>query len=150
MWRRATTPWTSTAPYTVAIRAVNGNPSQKSAWRSTPRINPLVGIPEMPEYTRTDGQISLSWKPDHWATGYDVYCDTYTPNVPHNPDYTLCATLSNVDRTDASHGVTITSWTDDGTDYSIDNTSIYDITVFSKDTWTRAGRYVPLIHPVQP
>ena len=67
--------------------------------------------------------------------------------MTYDPDYTLCATLSNVDRTAATHGVTITTWTDDGTNYSIDNTSIYDIQITSKNQYGRVGVYVPLIYP---
>ena len=138
----------STRSYVLFIRAVNADPSQASAWVSTPPIRPLEPVDyETIAYTRTDSQITLSWTPYYWTTGYEIDCDTYTPNVPYDPDYTVCATLSNVDRTDASHGVTISTWTDDGTDYAIDNTSIYDIQITSTNEWGRRGIYVPLIHP---
>ena len=137
----------SSRTYTLSIRAVTSDPRQGSAWVDTQLIRPLEPVDsDTITYTRTDGQLSLSWTPYHWTTDYEIECDTYTAG--EDPDYTLCATLSNVDNTDASHGVTITTWTDDGTNYSIDNTSIYDIQITSKNQWGRRGIYVPLIQPL--
>ena len=132
-------------PYTVSIRAVNADPSQASPWTTPVHINPVIAELANLTATRTDGQIMLSWSPNVWTTGYDIYCDTYTSGA--TPSYTLCATLTSQDDTAASHGVTISTWTAGGTDYSIDNTSIYDINIYSKNQYGRAGWLVPLIYP---
>ena len=133
-------------PYTVSIRAVNATPADASAWVNTPTMHPV--FPHLNDFTvtRTDGQITLSWSPNFWTTGYEIDCAAAVSGQP--AAYTRCATLTNQDDTAATHGVTITNWTADSTDYSIDNTSIYDLQIFSTNTWSRARWLPPLIHPV--
>ena len=73
--------------YTVAIRAVNANPSQASDWVSTQIIRPIFPALRNFTWTRTDNQITMSWTPNPWTTGYKVYCDNYTSGGTYNPSY---------------------------------------------------------------
>ena len=132
-------------PMVLAIRAVNADPAQASAWVNTPVIRPVRAKLDDFTSTRTDGRVTLSWTPNPSTTGYEVYCDTYTAGEA--ADYTLCATLSNVDSTASSHRVTITSWTAGGTDYSIDNTSVLDIVIDSTNAWDKGRFEAPFINP---
>ena len=75
--------------------------------------------------TRTDGQITLSWTPNPWTTGYEIDCAVL------GSSYTRCATLSNQDHSATEHSVTISTWTAGGTNYAIDDSSIYDIRICS-------------------
>ena len=134
--------------YTVAIRAVNNNPAQASEWVNTPTLRPVSPWLRDLTVTRTDGQIALSWTPNFWTTDYDIYCHQYTPGATYNPDYTLCATLTDQDDTASSHSVTISTWTADGTNYSIDNNKVVDLAIDSKNTWTKARYLLPLIDPL--
>ena len=95
--------------------------------------------------TRTDSQIVLSWDPNPWTTGYEIYCGEHNPP---STTYTLCATLTNQDDTAARHSVTLTSWTAGGTNYSINNTSTYRVSIVSTNKWTSAGWFAPLIYPI--
>ena len=132
--------------YTVAIRAVNANPSQASDWVRTEIIRPIFGYLRNLTVARTDGQITLSWTPNPWTTGYEIHCDDYTSGGTYSPTYTRCATLTNQDHNDASHSVTLTSWTAGGTSYSIDNTSTWDIKIVSTNSTGRAEDLAPLIY----
>ena len=133
-------------PVVLAIRAVNNTPADASAWANTPIIRSVFPKLDDLTVTRTDGQVSMSWTPDRFTTGYEVYCDNYTAG--EEADYTLCATLTDQDDTDDTHSVTITNWTAGGTDYSIDNTSILDIAIDSTNAWSKGRSLVPFIHPV--
>ena len=130
----------------VAIRAVNANPADASAWATTPIIRNV--LPDLSNFTatRTDDQLSMSWTPNKWTTGYKVYCDTYTAG--QTPSYTLCATLTNQDDTAASHSVTITKSGGTHDWPALDNTSILDLAIDSTNGWD-TGRFVaPLIYPI--
>ena len=127
--------------YAVSIRAVSATPSEASAWAPSASIKPLN--PQLSDltHTRTDGQIALSWTPNPWTTGYEIDCAVL------GSSYTRCATLTNQDHSDAEHSVTISTWTAGGTNYSIDNSSIYDIRICSANTWGYGCHLAPLINP---
>ena len=132
--------------YLMSIRAVNANPSDASVWVHTPDIHPV--FPRLDDFTatRTDGQVTLSWTPNFWTTGYDIYCDNYTSG--EDSDYTLCATLTNQDDTAASHSVTITKSGGTHNWSAFDDAGIIDIAIDSKNTWSKARWLPPLINPV--
>ena len=132
--------------YMLAVRAVNADPSQASAWATTPTITPVVAKLDNLTYTRTDGQVTLSWRPNQWATGYEVHCDAYTSGEAS--DYTLCATLSNVDGGAASHSVTITKSGGTHNWSALDDASTLDIAIDSTNAWGKARFLAPLIYPV--
>ena len=133
--------------YTVAIRAVNAQPNQASDWVSTQIIRPIFPALRGVTGTRTDGQITLSWTPNPWTTGYNVYCDNYTPGGTYNPSYTLCATLTGQDHNDSQHSVTITKSGGTHNWSSLDDTSLLDIAIDSTNA-TGSGRWLaPLIAP---
>ena len=128
---------------------MNANPDDASPWVNADIIRPL--FPILPNFTytrRAAGQITMSWTPKYWTTGYEFDCATYDPaQTPHTPSYTRCATLINQDDTAAQHSVTISTWTDDGKSYSIDDTKIYDIRICSTNATGRYCWLVPLIAP---
>ncbi len=130
--------------YMVAIRAVNSNPADASPWVNSEIIRPISGQLRSLTYTRTNGQIVLSWAPNPWTTGYTIYCGTYdATQSPYVAPTTVCATLTSQDDTAARHSVTLTSWTGGG----IDNTSTWDIQIVSTNKWGSDGMYAPLIAP---
>ena len=133
--------------YMVSIRAVNDEPTQASAWVTTPSLRPASPQLENFTVTRAAGQVTLSWTPNFWTTGYEIDCAAAVSGQP--AAYTRCATLTDQVDTDAVHSVTITNWTAGGTNYSIDNTSIYDLQITSTNTWSRARWLPPLIHPIK-
>ena len=128
----------------VAIRAVNSDPAHASPWVNSEVIRPIQPQLSNVSHTRTDGQIVLSWDPNLWTTGYEIYCGEHNPPAT---TYTLCATLTDQDDTAARHNVTLTSWTAGGTNYSIDNTSTYHIQIVSTNKWSSLGWFAPLIYP---
>ena len=133
--------------YTVAIRAVNANPSQASDWVRTEIIRPIFPALRNFTSTRTDGQITMSWTPNPWTTGYKVYCDNYTSGGTYNPSYELCATLTNQSHDDATHSVTITKSGGTHNWSSLDDTSTLDIAIDSTNA-TGSGRWLaPLMAP---
>ena len=134
-------PHTIPRMYAVAIRAVSATPSNASAWVPSASIKPLNPQLSNLTHTRTDGQIALSWTPNPWTTGYEIDCAVL------GSAYTRCATLTNQDHSDAEHSVTISTWTAGGTNYSIDNTSIYDVRICSTNTWGYGCHLAPLIYP---
>ena len=130
--------------FMVAIRAVNSDPAHASPWVNSEIIRPIQPQLSNVSHTRTDGQIVLSWDPNLWTTGYEIYCGEHNPPAT---TYTLCATLTDQDDTAARHSVTLTSWTAGGTNYSIDNTSTYHIQIVSTNKWASLGWFAPLIYP---
>ena len=127
--------------YAVSIRAVSATPSEASAWTPSASIKPLNPLLSNFTYTRGDSQVTLRWTPNPWTTGYNIDC------AVHGSSYTRCATLTNQDHSDAEHSVTISTWTAGGTNYAIDNSSIYDIRICSTNTWGSDCWLAPLIHP---
>ena len=134
-----------TRSHMLAIRAVNANPAQASAWVNTPLIHPIIAKLENLTYTRTAGQVMLSWSPNRFTAGYEVYCDNYTSG--QTPSYTLCATLTNQDGTAASHSVTITKAGGTHNWSALDDTSTLDIAIDSTNAWGKARFLAPLIAP---
>ena len=134
--------------YQVSVRAVNANPDDASDWTNSGVIFPIFGYLKDFSYTRSAGQITMSWTPSYFTTGYEIDCAAYDPTqTPYVPAYTRCATLTDQDDTDDEHSVTISSWTVDGTDYSIDNTKTYDIRICSTNATGRACTLAPWIDP---
>ena len=136
--------------YEVAVRAVNANPDDASDWTNSGNLNPIFFWLYDFTSTRTAGQIALSWTPNLFATGYEIDCATYDPNAAYNPTYTRCDTLTNQDDTDATHTATITTWTANSKNYSIDNTKHYDIRICSTHANGRACFLAPMIDPYVP
>ena len=131
--------------YLVAVRAVTSNPADASDWKRSKDIRPVFGELRNLTYSRSDGSIALSWRPHFWTSGYRIYCDDFISGQA--PVYTLCATLTDQDDTDAEHSATLSSWTAGGTDYNIDNTKTYDIKIVSTNQWGDNEMLVPLIYP---
>ena len=131
--------------YTVAIRAVNANPPQASEWVSSQIIRPIFPYLRDFTYTRTDGQITMSWTPNPYTTGYNIYCDNYTSGGTYNPSYTLCATLTGQDHTASKHSVTITKSGGTHNWSSLDNTSTLDIAIDSTNATGSARFLTPLM-----
>ena len=127
--------------YAVSIRAVSATPDSASAWVPSASIKPLNPQLSNLTYTRGDSQITLRWTPNPWTTGYKIDC------AVQGSSYTRCATLTNQDHSDAEHSVTISTWTAGGTNYGIDNSSIYDIRICSANTWGSGCHLAPLINP---
>ena len=136
--------------YEVAVRAVNANPDDASDWTNSGNLNPIFFWLYDFTSTRTAGQIALSWTPNLFATGYEIDCATYDPNASYSPTYTRCDTLTNQDDTDATHTATITTWTANSKNYSIDNTKHYDIRICSTHANGRACFLAPIIDPYVP
>ena len=126
--------------YAVAIRAVSAT-DNASAWVPSASIKPLNPQLSNLAHTRTDGQIALSWTPNPYTTGYKIDC------AVQGSSYTRCATLTNQDHSATQHSVTISTWTAGGTNYAIDNSSIYDIRICSANTWGSGCHLAPLINP---
>ena len=131
--------------YTVAIRAVNANPSQASDWVTTQIIRPIFPMLSNFTYTRTDTQLTMSWTPNPWTTGYKVYCDNYTSGGTYSPSFTLCATLTNQDDTAATHSVTIAKSGNGHIWSSLDNTSTLDIKIVSTNATGEGEWLTPLM-----
>ena len=137
-----------TRAYRVSVRAVNANPDDASPWVESGVIYPIFGYLKDFTYTRSAGQITMTWTPSYFTTGYEFYCDAYDPTqTPYVPSYTRCATLTDQDDTDDKHSVTISSWTAGGTDYSIDDTKEYDIRICSTNATGRGCTLAPWIKP---
>ena len=134
--------------YQVSVRAVNANPADASPWVESGVIYPIFATLRDFTYTRSAGQVTMSWTPNYWTTGYEIDCAAYdSTQTPYVPSYTRCATLTDQDDTDDEHSVTISSWTVDGTDYSIDNTKTYDIRICSTNATGRGCTLAPWIDP---
>ena len=124
--------------YRMAVRAVNANPGDASPWTNSVVIHPIFANLRDFTATRSAGQIAMSWTPNYWTTGYEIDCAAYdSSQTPYVPSYTRCATLTDQDDTDDKHSVTISTWTADGTDYSIDDTKQYDIRICSTNSTGR-------------
>ena len=134
-------PHTIPRSYAVSIRAVSATPSEASAWVATASIKPLNPQLSNLTYTRGNGQIALSWTPNPWTTGYEIDCAVL------GSAYTRCATLTNQDHSASQHSVTVSTWTAGGTNYAIDNSSIYDIRICSTNTWGNGCYLAPLVNP---
>ena len=153
--------WRKDGPYTpgkyplsqqrwvmLAVRAVkNNDPSAAGPWAQTADIPTFSTYLWGFSHTRGDGQISMSWNATPHVTDYDVYCAVAVPGT--SGDYTLCATLANPVYTPGEQiNTTISTWTADGTDYSIDNTKKYDFAIHSKNTWSEGRWLPPLMEPI--
>ena len=127
-------------PYTVAVQAVDGG--QAGAWKSSTEIGGLLGNFLNWQATRADGSITISWKANWSATEYLVDCAVM------GESYTRCANPTSLDANADRHSVTISSWTDGGNNYSIDNAETYDVRVASKNQWgTAHWEYAPWVRP---
>ena len=145
--------------YRVAVRAVTTSPSQASGWTTATNAHPALK-PSKASYssdkpaisfTRQTGSITLSWISPLHGQGYEVECDTYdSTQSPYNPSYTLCADVENANVVaGGTISATITSWTDSGTNYIIDDSATYDIRVRTTNAWGKSPfTLAPLIYPV--
>ena len=134
-----------TRSYTVAVRAVTTNPAQASPWLMSADAHPALAPdlhPDKVTISRGAGSVSLSWMQPIHAQGYEIDCATYEqPDTPHdpssyNPTYTLCADVDNANvALFGTINATISSWTDSGTNYSIDNAKTYDLRVRTTNAW---------------
>ena len=143
-----------TRSYLVSVRAVTSNDADASDWVQATNAHPALQPTKQPNslhasavwFTREAGSITLSWISPLYGQGYEIECATGTGGGT----YTLCADVENANVTaGGTITATITSWTVSGTDYSIDDTSIYDIAVRTTNAWGKSPfTLAPLIHPV--
>ena len=137
--------------YHIAARTVGadektGN-AKSSTWTVSKVLNPVYAHLQNFTWTRTPGQIAMTWTPNFWTTGYEFDCDTYDPDVTYNPTFTRCATLTDQVDTAAKHTVTLSSWTAGGATYTIDDSKAYDIRVCSTHVTARDCWLAPIIWP---
>ena len=135
--------------YSVAVRAVTTSPAQAGPWRVSSQAHPAYH-PESITASRADGSVSISWTaPQHlltYAEGYEIECATRTGNV--SAAYTVCADVEDATPVNGKLSATISSWTADGTDYTIDDTKTYDLQVRTTNAWGKSSwQYAPLIYP---
>ena len=137
--------------YMVAVQAVKD--SVLSDWTDSDNALPALppGLGFSPEggisATRGNGSITISWPSPPHAQGYEIECATRSNNV--TSAYTLCADVETATVTDGEINATITSWTADGTNYTVDNTKTYDIRITTTNAWGKsAAALVPLIDPM--
>ena len=128
---------------------MNATPGDASDWTNSGAIYPIFAYLKDFTYTRPAGQITMSWTPSYFTTGYEIDCAVYdSTQTPYVPSYTRCATLTDQDDTDDKHTVTISSWTAGGTDYSIDDSKQYDIRICSTNATGRGCTLAPWVHPI--
>ena len=132
----------------LAVRAVkNNDPSAAGPWAQTADIPTFSAYLWGFSHTRGDGQISMSWNATPHVTGYDIYCAVAVPGT--TGDHKLCATLTNPVYTPGEQiNTTISTWTADGANHSIDNTKKYDFAIHSKNTWSEGRWLPPLMDPI--
>ncbi len=143
-----------TRSYLVSVRAVTSNAADASDWVEATNAHPALQPTKQPNsthasaiwFTREAGSITLSWISPLYGEGYEIECATGTGGGT----YTRCADVEDANVTaGGTITATITSWTVSGTDYSIDDTSIYDIAVRTTNAWGKSPfTLAPLIHPV--
>ena len=133
--------------YTVAVRAVTTDPAQASPWLVSDDAHPAFA----PDYrfisvSRVAGSVSLSWTQLTHGQGYEIECATRENDV--TGAYTLCADIETATVTNGKIKATISSWSASGTDYTIDDTKIYDLWVRTTNAWGKSEfAPAPLIHP---
>ena len=71
--------------------------------------------------------LDLVGRPNLRPRATKVYCATRENNV--SSAYTLCADVSNATAVNGRYSATISSWTAGGTNYTIDDTKTYDISI---------------------
>ena len=136
-WRRS---------YRVAVQAVKNN--VRGDWTDTedahPAFPPAVYYPITTE--RGTGSVALTWTSPPYAQGYEIDCATRENDV--SSAYTRCADVETATVTNGKINATITSWTVSGTNYTIDDTKIYDLRVRTTNAWGYSDfSLAPLIHP---
>ena len=136
--------------YTVAVRAVTSDPADASTWVLSTDVHPAY-TPDgkTMSVSRAASSISVSWERQIFSQGYEIECATRENNV--TGAHTLCADVETQTVVDGKINVTISSWTADGTDYTIDDTKTYDLSVRNTNTWGNSPWvFTPLIHPLPP
>ena len=134
-WRRS---------YRVAVQAVKNN--VRGDWTDTEDAHPAFPPAVVNPITtaRGNGSITLTWTPPPYAQGYEIDCATSENDV--SSAYTRCADVETATVTNGKINETITSWTVDGTTYTIDNTKIYDLRVRTTNAWGDSPfSFAPLI-----
>ena len=133
--------------YMVAVRAVTSNAADASPWTLSTDVHPAFTPDGRTMSTsRAAGSISLSWDRQIFSQGYEIECATRENNV--TSAYTLCADVENQTVVNGKITATISSWTAGGTDYTIDDSKIYDISVRTTNAWGHSPFvFAPLIYP---
>ena len=138
---------TWTRSYAVAVRAVTSDPAEASPWMLSADAHPAF-----PPYattisvSRAAGSVSVSWPPLQHAQGYKIYCATYENNAPGAA--TLCANVTTATVTDGRINATISSWTANSTNYTIDDAKPYALSIITTNAWGESyGTSAPLIRP---
>ncbi len=139
--------------YMVAVRAVTNNPAQASDWTRSVDAHPAhTPVKEQPgqnpiSASRSAGSLTLSWIQPKYSTGYEIECATHENGVTGT--YKLCADVETATLgSDRRVTATITSWTVDGTDYTVDDSKTYDLIVRTTNAWGKSPfHYAPLIYP---
>lgn len=133
--------------YTVAVRAVTGNPAQASPWLLSADAHPAFE-PDYPtmSVSRAAGSITVSWTRPGYAQGYEIRCATYENNVTGT--YTDCADVENATAVNGRYSATISSWTAGGANYTIDDSKTYDLSVTTTNVSGESPSVLaPLIYP---
>ena len=136
-WRRS---------YRVAVQAVKNN--VRGDWTDTedahPAFPPAVYYPITT--ARGTGSVTLTWTSPPYAQGYEIDCATRENDV--SSAYTRCADVETATVTNGKINATITSWTVSGTNYTIDDSKIYDLRVRTTNAWGYSDfSLAPLIYP---
>ena len=136
-WRRS---------YRVAVQAVKNN--VRGDWTDTedarPAFSPAVYYPITT--ARGTGSVTLTWTSPPYAQGYEIDCATRENDV--SSAYTRCTDVETATVTNGKINATITSWTVSGTNYTIDDSKIYDIRVRTTNAWGYSDfSLAPLIYP---
>ena len=133
--------------YTVAVRAVTSNSDDASAWTMSADAHPaLPPDPGLVSTSRDPGSVSVSWTPSRWSQGYKIYCAVRENNV--NGAYTVCANVQNQTLVNGRITATISSWTAGGTNYTIDDSKTYSLSINTTNNWGEA--YGTLAQPILP
>ena len=133
--------------YAVAVRAVTNNAADASNWAMSVNADPaLPPDPGSITTSRATGSVSISWTPAPFSQGYKIYCAVRENNV--NGAYTVCANVATQTVTDGKVSATISSWTADGTNYTIDDNKTYSLSITTTNTWGES--WGSLAQPILP
>ena len=136
--------------YMVAVRAVTDDPDDASPWLLSTNAHPAMQ-PVNITVSRAAGSVSVSWDLSVAGTkhtrGYEIECATRENNV--TGAYTRCADVESATFTNRAITGTISSWTAGGTNYTIDDTKIYDLRLRHTNAWGESHwNLAPLIYPL--
>ena len=118
--------------YAVAVRAVTTTPAQASPWTVSDDAHPARQISgsDPISVSRANGSLTLSWIQPKFSTGYKIACATIENGVLSADQ--LCADVETATiGSDRRVTATITSWTVDGTSYTVDDSKTYSLVVLT-------------------